>query len=97
MADSGDFVISHWVLPGPDLGGTRFSADHAVLSDFVIAPTPDYYLCCAALAHDRRDSRELVAVWAEPPQGTLDLDVKARIFSGRIFADGFESGDTMRW
>ena len=50
-----------------------------------------------ALAHGGADSRELVAVWAEPPSGPIEWDVKARIFSGRIFNDGFESGGTGAW
>ena len=96
MVPSGDFIFTHFLDLG-DLRGTRYDRNLSALSEFVIAPTPDYYLSGTALAHGGADSRELVAVWAEPPSGPIEWDVKARIFSGRIFSDGFESGGTGAW
>ena len=97
MTAGGDFVVTYFPFYGEDLGATRYDRDLNVLSDFVIAPNPDFYLSGAALAHGDSDSRELVAVWAEPPSDPFDRDIRARIFSARVFGDGFESGDTTAW
>ncbi len=96
MTPGGDFTVTHFLGFG-DLRATRYDRNLNALSEFVVAPNPDYYLSGTALAHGSADSRELVAVWAEPPSGPVDWDIRARIFSGRVFSDDFEFGDTSAW
>ena len=94
--DDSSFVVAHYSSLG--YTGERLAWDYSVLAEFVINDQVEPTFCCAELAHDRSDSRELVAVWAEPPPGGWpDFDIKTRVFSGRIFADGFEAGDTSAW
>lgn len=97
MTAGGDFIVTYFPYYGENLGATRYDRDLNVLSDFVIAPNPALSHSGTALAHGSADSRELVAVWAEPPLDPFDRDIRARIFSARIFGDGFESGDTTAW
>jgi hypothetical protein len=96
MTSRGDFVVTDYTEFG-DLSGTIFAGDHTVLGNFVVAPGPRSHLCGSALSHQGPDPKELTAVWVEPVPDGSHRDVRARLFSGRIFADGFESGDTRAW
>lgn len=100
VTGEGEFVVIRVWWFGAKLEGARFDADHSLLGEFEVAQEPGLgsYLASTDLAHGSADSCEFVAVWVnEPLPGGDDPDIRARLFRAGIFADGFDSGDTLAW
>jgi len=93
---TGDFVVAYGDGQYAfDIKGRLGSRDNELRPPFEIATSPYPYPSPADLAVRGADAREFIVVWSQGAAGGQS-DVFARCFR-RLFADGFESGDTSAW